>query len=99
MAMANSRYLPPTVRAKAEFMADSTTTRIPAKSLSETEESVLKLMLSGYDETDIARILGLPLESVNVLSVSLCVRLIVIVGDGSSRSPRVVQALVKLCVS
>lgn len=67
--------------------------------LADEEESVLNLMLSGYDETDIARILGLPSESVRALAVSLCVRLRVIVRDGSSRSPQVVQALVKLCVS
>ena len=67
--------------------------------LTDSEERVLELMLSGYDETDIARILGLPLDSVKVLAVSLCVRLSVIARDASSRSPRVVQGLVKLCVS
>lgn len=72
---------------------------VQANQLTDPEESVLKLMLSGHDETDIARILQLPLESVKVLALSLCVRLRVIVRDGSSRSPRVVQGLVKLCVS
>ena len=66
--------------------------------LTDTEESVLKLMLSGYDETDIAMKLGLPFEAVDVFAVSLCVLLRVSVRDGSSRSPRVVQALVNLCV-
>ena len=70
-----------------------------ANPLSDSEESVLKLMLSGYDETDIARKLGLPLESVDALALALCVRLRVIVRGGVSRSPRVVQGLVKLCVA
>lgn len=63
------------------------------------EESVLKLMLEGYDEFEIAQSLGLPLEPVEALSASLCGKLGLPEPENEgSRSPQVVQAIVNRCV-
>ena len=66
--------------------------------LTEPEESVLKLMLEGYDEDTIAQTLGLPLEPVEAFAASGCEKLGLTEQDGLDRTPRAVQALVNRCV-
>ena len=62
------------------------------------EERILGLMLEGYDKYDIAQTLGLPLEPVEALAVSLCGKLGLSEEEGQSRSPQLVQAIVTRCV-
>ena len=69
-----------------------------ATHLSDYEERILKLMLSGLEETQIASTLGLPYDSVESIAKSLCARMGVDVRDHVGRSPLVVKALVDLCV-
>ena len=66
--------------------------------LSDTEEGVLELMLEGYDEAEISQTLGLPLEPVQALSNSLCVKLGLTAENSDNRSPQVVQAMINRCV-
>ncbi len=66
--------------------------------LTESEESVLQLILEGYDESEISQALGLPMEPVSAISISLCEKLSIAGLDGPNRSPQVVQAMVNLCV-
>ena len=76
--------------------------RLPASQaspLGDSEERVLRLMLEGRDETEIAQTLGLTPEAAEALAASLCERLGVVVQDDLSRSPQVVQATVNLCIS
>ena len=67
--------------------------------LTETEESVLKLMLEGYDEPTIAQTLGLPREPVEALAASACEKLGLTEQNGLDRTPRAVQALINRCVA
>ena len=67
--------------------------------LTETEESVLKLMLEGYDEPTIAQTLGLPREPVEALAASACEKLGLTEQNGLDRIPRAVQALINRCVA
>ena len=76
--------------------------RLPASQrepLNDTEKKVLKFMLEGYDEADIAQTLRLPFETVDALAASLCEKLGMVVQHGLARSPQVVQAMVNLCIS
>jgi len=76
--------------------------RLPASQaspLGDSAERVLRLMLEGRDETEIAQTLGLTPEAAEALAASLCERLGVVVQDDLSRSPQVVQATVNLCIS
>ena len=66
--------------------------------LSDSEEGVLELMLEGYDEAEISQTLGLPLEPVQALSNSLCVKLGLTAENSDNRSPQVVQAMINRCV-
>jgi len=66
--------------------------------LTETEESVLKLTLEGYDIAEIAHTLGLSLEPVESLAASVCIKLGLPVQDDANRSSQVVQAIVNRCV-
>ena len=66
--------------------------------LTDTEESVLQLILEGYDESEISQTLGLPLEPVEAMAGSLCEKLGLAGQDPANRSPQVVQAMVNLCV-
>ena len=68
-------------------------------SLTETEETVLKLMLEGYDEPAIARSLGLPREPVEALASSACEKLGLTEQNGTDRTPWAVQTLLNLCVA
>ena len=68
-------------------------------SLTETEETVLKLMLEGYDEAAIAQTLGLPREPVEAIASSACEKLGLAEQDGRNRSAQLVQSLVNRCVS
>ena len=67
--------------------------------LTETEESVLKLMLEGYDEPTIAQTLGLPREPVEALAAPACEKLGLTEQNGLDRTPRAVQALINRCVA
>lgn len=62
------------------------------------EEDILKLMLEGYDESEIAQKLDQPFQQVDLLADSICEKLGVLKQDGVSRSPQVVQAVVNLCI-
>ena len=62
------------------------------------EESILELILEGYDEFDITQILGLPLEPVEALAASLCKKLGLTEEEGQSRSPLLVQAIINWCI-
>ena len=62
------------------------------------EEDILKLMLEGYDESEIAQKLDQPFHQVDLLADSICEKLGVLKQDGVSRSPQVVQAVVNLCI-
>ena len=70
-----------------------------AKPLTDMEESVLKLVLEGYDEIEIAQALGKRIDQVEVLADSLCEKLGLAVQDGPSRSAQVVQAMINICIS
>ena len=70
-----------------------------AASLTETEGTVLELMLEGYDEAAIAKTLGLPREPVEAIASSTCEKLGLAEEDGRNRSAQVVQYLVNRCVS
>ncbi len=67
--------------------------------LTEPEESVLKLMLEGYDEVTIAQTLGLPIEPVEAFAASACEKLGLTEQNGVDRAPRAVQALINRCVA
>ncbi|MBC8281719.1 MAG: response regulator transcription factor [Chloroflexi bacterium] len=69
-----------------------------AKPLTESEEGVLKFMLEGYSESEIAQRLPLPFEQAGAVITSLCVKLRVVKRGDLSRSPQVVRAMVNLCV-
>lgn len=69
-----------------------------SSALTEIEEAILELMLEGYDDSDIAHTLGLPPESVEVLSDSLFGKLELTKDKGQSRSPHVVKAIVNRCI-
>ncbi len=68
-------------------------------SLTETEETVLKLMLEGYDEPTIAQTLGLPGEPVGALASSACEKLGLTEQNGTDRTPWAVETLVNRCIA
>ena len=68
-------------------------------SLTETEETVLKLMLEGYDEPTIAQTLGLPREPVEALASSACEKLGMTEQNGIDRTAWAVQTLVNRCIA
>jgi len=73
-------------------------TAVLSTPLTDMEESVLELILEGYDESEISQSLGLPLEPVEALATSLSEKLGLAEQDSLNRSPQVVQAMVNLCV-
>ena len=71
---------------------------VQSSPVTETEESVLKLTLEGYNVTEIAQALGLSLELVESLAANLCQKLGMPVQDDANRSSQMVQAIVNRCV-
>ena len=70
-----------------------------ATQLTDPEGKVLRLMLEGYDETEIAQSLQSQPEQVEVLIAELFLNLGVVQEEGGRRSPQVVQAMVNICVA
>ena len=66
--------------------------------LTDSEEGVLRLILEGYDESEISQSLGLPLDPVSDFTMSICEKLKISSSNGPNRSPQVVQAMVNFCV-
>lgn len=67
--------------------------------LTDPEEKILKLMLEGYEETEIAQARQSQPEQVEALIAELFSKLGIVQKEGLHRSPQVVQAMVNTCVA
>ena len=71
---------------------------VQATQLTDPEEKVLRLMLEGYDETEIAQARQSQPEQVEALIAELFSKLGIVQEEDVRRSPQVVQAMVDICV-
>ena len=72
---------------------------VQATQLTDPEEKVLRLMLEGYDETEIAQARQSQPEQVEALIAELFSKLGIVQEEGVRRSPHVVQAMGNICVA
>lgn len=72
---------------------------VQATQLTDPEEKVLRLMLEGYDETEIAQARQSQPEQVEALIAELFSKLGIVQEEGVRSSPQVVQAMVNICVA
>jgi DNA-binding NarL/FixJ family response regulator len=70
-----------------------------ATQLTDPEEKILKLMLEGYEETEIAQARQSQPEQVEALIAELFSKLGIVQKEGLHGSPQVVQAMVNTCVA
>ena len=70
-----------------------------ATQLTDPEEKVLRLMLEGYDETEIAQARQSQPEQVEALIAELFSKLGIVQEEGVRSSPQVVHAMVNICVA